>query len=468
MTDPRESCPEGWDPAELLAYLEGDLEPIEERKLEEHLKTCTVCSSELGSLRKLDRLLRRHPESFHPEKEELFRLAIAGDDRPERLEAHVVSCPTCQEELEILREMIELRESSSVEATPLPPALAHEFRRIHQSGVKEERSDKLSQQLLGLWHRLFAIPSSLPLLTLGTAAAVVIIAVLAVPLWKTYQEQPIPESVAVPAPPASRPATPPGIAGQAAPQEEGAPLGMSQDSSKYKKSEEEEPRAFEAGNKQTYGKREAGESHVPRSVEGLLKEKARTGVSPLLGKAESPVGAPAPARQRADAPSEVHPGSVSSSPSESSQARDKTSAVVKGDRRRHEKKASPAKPAQLAVPETAKTSVEVRIVNAQGHDMEGITFVPPSNMHFAFHREIEAREKERAPAELGAAALDDHRPRGRIIIKVTEEGGDYDLEGQFFLASSTAPDKIVKIERVTKENLTRSIQDLVSSLVVGR
>jgi len=64
MTHSPNVCPEGWEAAQLLAFIERNLEPDVERDLARHLQECRVCALELESLRRLDSLLRRTPRPF--------------------------------------------------------------------------------------------------------------------------------------------------------------------------------------------------------------------------------------------------------------------------------------------------------------------------------------------------------------------------------------------------------------------
>ena len=106
MTHSKEGCPDGWDPAELLAYLEEDVGPSTRAAVEEHLKGCAICSDELDSLRKWDALLREHPESFHPDPEDLYRLVSHDEDPGGHTKNHVESCRDCTEAVQLLREML--------------------------------------------------------------------------------------------------------------------------------------------------------------------------------------------------------------------------------------------------------------------------------------------------------------------------------------------------------------------------
>lgn len=467
MTDSRESCPDGWDPAELLAYLEGDMNPADARKLDEHLRTCVVCSAELGSLRKLDQLLKNYPESFHPAKKELYRLASTGEDATGQIEAHIQSCPDCKEELDLLLEMIALRKSGEVAPIELPPALVHEFGRSHGSQVLVEGpGGRLSSWL----RRLLEIPTSVPILTLGTAAAVLVITVFAVPLWKTYIEKApnlgvIPETVA----PAQKPAELSSGIQEAAPRAGGAPPHGVEDLRKYSvprtKEEEQTPGA---GRRPIEESRELAKSNQSPMLKGRMSEDAPAAVSQPPQETALPAAAPVQAPKR-EPESRAYPSApVLGKQLRSRGDRDKVSRTSEADEKKQpEKEIRTAEPVNGLADATARIPVEVRIIDSQGRDLDGITFVPPADNLHVFIRGTLERKKEKAPAKPRPAASKDRKTGERIVIKVTGEGGTRDLEGQLFSGDSVTPEKTVKVESVDKDDLTRSIQDLVSSLTAA-
>lgn len=467
MTDSRASCPDGWDPAELLAYLEGDMNPADARKLDEHLTTCVVCSAELGSLRKLDQLLKSYPESFHPAKEELYRLASTREDATSQTEAHIQSCPDCREELELLREMIALRESDVVAPIQLPPPLVHEFERSHGSQVLVEGP----VGLLSSWlHRLLEIPRSLPILTLGTAAAVLVITVFAVPLWKTHIEKTpnlrvTPETVA----PAQKPAKLSSGIQEAAPRVGGVPPGVAEAPRQYSvprtKEEEQAPGTGRIPIEET---RERAKSNQAPMLKGRMSEDAPAAAGQPPQETAFPAAAPVQAPKR-ESESRVYPSApVLGKQLRSREDRDKVSRTSEADEKKQpEKEVRTAEPVNGLLDAATRIPVEVRIIDSQGRDLEGITFVPPADKRHAFIRRDLEGKKEKAPAKARPTASKDRKTGERIVIKVTGEGETRNLEGQLFSGDSVTPEKTIKVERVDKDDLMRSIQDLVSSLIVG-
>lgn len=104
---------------ELLPWLlNGTLETDERRQLLEHLGTCPECRAELARTREAGALYLSDPERFefpatssaatpnHPSAADLVAyaegLAPSGLDR-RTLEDHLASCPTCSEELSLVR-----------------------------------------------------------------------------------------------------------------------------------------------------------------------------------------------------------------------------------------------------------------------------------------------------------------------------------------------------------------------------
>jgi anti-sigma factor RsiW len=464
MTGSRESCPDGWDPAELLAYLEGDLNPADARKLDEHLRTCVECSAELESLRRLDLLLKRHPESFHLEKEELYRLASRGEDAPSQIEPHIQSCPECKEELELLREMITLRESGDVSPIELPLALVREFELIHGAGEREESP---TGGLRAWWRKLVDIPTSVPILTLGTAAAALVIAVFAVPLWKTYIEKApnlrvTPETVA----PAQKPAELSSGIQEAQPRVEGAPPGVAQELRKINAPRRQlAAQAPKVGGKPVEETRERVKSGKPETFEGRLSGDSPASVGPPPRETAFPAAPPVQEPKLELESRAAHPGPAHGNHLAPPRYDDEVARTREADgQQKSEKKLRETRPAQGLADATARIPVEVRIIDAQGRDLEGITFVPPADKRHAYIRGTLERKKEKAPAKTSPADL---KPNERIVIRVTGEGGTHDLEGQLFSGDSVVPEKTVKVERVGKDDLTRSIQDLVSCLIPG-
>ena len=192
MTHSKEGCPDGWDPAELLAYLEEDVGPSTRAAVEEHLKRCSICSDELDSLRKWDALLREHPESFHPDPEDLYRLVSHGEDPGGHTKNHVESCRDCTEAVQLLREMLSAQGDAPEPSQVIPGSLVSKLEELYRIPGRASHREPLSS----FFHRLLGIRFRLPVLALGTAAAAVIIVVLVMPRPAIFREPPRPGAVA--------------------------------------------------------------------------------------------------------------------------------------------------------------------------------------------------------------------------------------------------------------------------------
>lgn len=111
--------------------------------------------------------------------------------------------------------------------------------------------------------------------------------------------------------------------------------------------------------------------------------------------------------------------------------------------------------------------VEVRIVDAQGRDLEHAPFVPPADESYVFFR----RTLESSPREMAARAdakeLEDRKRARLIIITVGEEENHYHLKGQVFSGDSQISERTVSVEGVQRADLEKRIQALVSSLVAA-
>jgi anti-sigma factor RsiW len=178
-----EKCLEARDPSALLAYLQGDLPPEELRELEDHLRVCPFCSVELAALRSVDLLLRTHPESFHPDADELYAFVAGTEDPASRIAKHLETCSACADDARILRE--EVFETPGLARTlrELPPSLRARLEQMH--GIRERQT--LRRDFAARIADILRHPLRFPVFALGTAAAVVILAVMVIPTWETLK-----------------------------------------------------------------------------------------------------------------------------------------------------------------------------------------------------------------------------------------------------------------------------------------
>jgi anti-sigma factor RsiW len=180
--DTKHTCPQGWDLTQLLAYVDGDLEDAARVQVEQHVKGCPFCADELESLRRMNELLFEHPEAFHPDVEELYRFVSHGADPSGRIAAHLESCDACSHDLELLREMISQPAAGEQQLSRMPQTL---LERLGQSAVPQTQG--VFSRLLSSMEELFRLPFRMPVLALGSAAAVLIVVVVCLPLWHSYR-----------------------------------------------------------------------------------------------------------------------------------------------------------------------------------------------------------------------------------------------------------------------------------------
>jgi len=87
----------------MVSYLEERLSPADRDRVERHLASCHACLSELEDLRNIVAALRENRTAFCPHPRELYELARVDRDPGTLLEAHLIECPACSEELAAYR-----------------------------------------------------------------------------------------------------------------------------------------------------------------------------------------------------------------------------------------------------------------------------------------------------------------------------------------------------------------------------
>ena len=453
MTHSKEGCPDGWDPAELLAYLEEDVGASTRAAVEEHLKGCAICSDELDSLRKWDALLREHPESFHPDPEDLYRLVSRGEDPAGHTKNHVESCRDCTEAVHLLREMLSAQAEAPEPSQVIPGSLVSKLEELYRIPGRASHREPLSS----FFHRLLGIRFRLPVLALGTAAAAVIIVVLVMPRPAIFREPPLPGAVA----PAEAPRRSIGP--------EQAPSATDQ---------------FRLSDEQTREKRSPDQT-------GMIKESPAQSSLPPRSLPLLQGGVSERETHRAEG------GLLESAPGKSSKLRS-FAAPAKPDGQLEKKIAAPpatddiksktkpdlgaggvAKPG----PRVAKLHrgtgipVSVQIVDSAGHLVPGLRFVPPKTVdsRFSFsgptsrEKNVAGKIQMKSEDRSGPAAVAESEAAGYlVVVTVKESQGVYDLEARLFRGPSTqkeAPTSTINAQNVSKEDLQSRIGDLVFSLL---
>ncbi len=131
----------------------------------------------------MDSLLRMHPESFHPDEEDLYRFVSRGMDRDGKIAAHLGSCGTCRDDAELLREMIAHRTAPVDQLPAMPRSLRRELERSEPASAPGRYT-----RLLSAAGELLRLPFRMPVLALGSAATILILAVVGLPMWRSFQE----------------------------------------------------------------------------------------------------------------------------------------------------------------------------------------------------------------------------------------------------------------------------------------
>ncbi len=423
MTHSKEGCPEGWDPAELLAYLEEDVGPSTRAAVEEHLKGCAICSDELDSLRKWDALLREHPESFHPDPEDLYRLVSLGEDPGGHTKNHVESCRDCTEAVHLLREMLSAQAEAPGPSQVIPGSLVSKLEELYRIPGRASHREPLSS----FFHRLLGIRFRLPVLALGTAAAAVIIVVLVMPRPTMFREHPRPNAVA----PAEAPRR--SIGPEQAPSatdefrlsDEQTRETRSTDQTRMKKESPAQPSSLPPRSLPlVQGGVSEPETH---RAEGGLLESAPGKTSKLRSFA-------APAEPNGQLEKKIAP------PPATDDIKSKTKLDLGAE--------GVAKPG----PRIAKLRhgtgipVSVQIVDSAGHLVPGLRFVPPKTVgsRFSFsgptsrEENVAGRIRMKSEDRSAPATVAENEAEGYlVVVTVKESQGVYDLEARLFRGPST-------------------------------
>ena len=190
MRDEEKKCPKKWNQAQLLAYIEGDMDNSARGELETHLKNCEICASELESLQKMDILLKHNSDVFHPDEQQLYQYVTGDEDPGGEIALHLEGCENCREDVALLREIISARSDASTEIPAIPQSLLRKIGQLHPVVAPQ---GKLKSLYLTA-SEFISAPLRLPSLALGTAAAVIVLVIISVPLWQSYHMVPRPDS----------------------------------------------------------------------------------------------------------------------------------------------------------------------------------------------------------------------------------------------------------------------------------
>ncbi|MGO9571100.1 MAG: hypothetical protein ACLP5H_26545 [Desulfomonilaceae bacterium] len=452
MTHSKEGCPDGWDPAELLAYLEEEVGPLTRTALDEHLRACSICSDELDALRKWDALVREHPESFHPDAEDLYRLVSRGEDPAGDTKNHVDSCRDCTEAVQLLSEMLSAENAAQEPPPRMPGSLVSRLEELYGVPGRVPHREHLSS----FFNRLLGIRLRLPVLALGTAAAVVIMAVLVLPRPKMFNDHLWPSAVA--------PVEAPGSSAGSVPR----PSARDQSRVSEKQTRETQAPDQEMGNGSP-----AQPSPLPRSLP--LLQGGTTGPDTRRDEEnlqESAPGGAAKSRSiRAPAVPKYQLEKKVTAPQAIVDGNAKPKLGLRAGKVSESRFGSPMLPHGIGIP------VRVQIVDSAGHPISALEFVPPktADNRFSFsgqssgEKALGGKVPIKFKEEAGPAAPSESEAEGyKVVVSVRESQGVYDIDAKLFRdpwVQEEAPIAKINAQKVSKENLQSKIGELVFSLL---
>ncbi len=503
MTEPREKCPGGLDPELLLAYLEGGLERSVRREVEEHLKGCSFCSKELELMGRMGSLLSSHPEVFHPDEEELYRLVAVGEDRDGLIAGHLETCADCREEAEMLRENLSQEKEAFRSEATLPAYLAAELDRFYPTESSHRRTwaglpAALGQWLTDLFRR--------PILAMGTAAALLLVAVLVIPMWRTFKSVPHPaqqsetlgslqhmEGRVVPAEGKRKRKVEIPYMGSVAPspEAEGAKKTAPHQAATPVRSFVAPPAPLPSSSVPSAKGRVGDEStdRLQERVGGASRDALSAAPEPKTHMTERARKSPAREenlekdQQGRTKPGKAVPSSALPSAPGDKEAAEPVEGKVEAAARplpnvnvpRQDRVLSASVPDGQEAPSKPRVRVTVSIVDPQGRAIPGVRFMPPREMESRYtflSEESRGKLPEEKPSTTTAGTSAFIRP-GRsdadggllIRVRVTESGSLYDLKADLMTAGSDRVTKRIEALGVVREDLDGKISSLVSSLL---
>ncbi len=484
MTDPEFTCPEGREASELLAYVEGELDASSRGNLEEHLRFCRPCSGQVALLRRTILLLKDYSESLHPSEAELYRFVSSGKDADGRIASHVAWCEDCREDLQMVEEMLSLRKESPGHRQLMPQALIrrleYEVHPLRKGGPNPLKS------LSTFFRRFLSQPFRLPALALGTAAAVLIAAVVSVPMWRAYKES-------------------------------GPPLWFAPPHKEVHTGKVEEPRApqekstadefrpdlesLEDGNRD-FGAPRKRKSHRPSSLpapvtKGTLDKEEPAPRSPAAAAPnyyERPSGVgdrvPTEGLQEAKQSKEslrrretvkfrraVRPKRLSKpEPGPEATLKGLVKTKVSPAVSQQGERESPSDTSAVSMGESHRKPVRIRIVDRDGRAISWLRFEPPKDLGYVLRfddaeepvHEVSSRPENAPgtvePQSLGGRAADE----SLVLVSVDTSRNLYDVTAELFEAGSNRPIKTIEAFGVSRRDLEKRLKSIVSSLLGKR
>jgi hypothetical protein len=484
MTDSAHKCPEGWDATRLLAYVEGELEDGACRQLEQHVKVCPVCAGELESLRRMDSLLKEHPESFHPDEEDLYRFVSQGKDLDGKIAVHLRSCEPCRNDADLLSEMITHRAAPGDRLPAMPRSLVRELARSEPAS-----SPGMVTRLLSAATELLRLPFRMPVLALGSAATILILAVVGLPMWRSLQEHRRAE-----APPVQDARVPAHIVPRAAPEKETAAGGalradhwpaasgvISPNTASEMPAEphrqktevfSSDHRAEEKAAKRELSKRKQELAPSPQSAANVA---IPTPDAPPAESKAAPLSAP----QKAPVPAALEPGHGGVEPQNApALGRGKPSLGMSAARSRMHGLHRAAKKDALGfhdesgVGASTPVPITVHVADGQGNPIPWAKVILPSDLERRFHLVISQGTEhdaalDRTSSVKGARtdAQATQQQALHIEIRIHQSADAYDVDSKLYDASSHREIASVVVVRVSRADVPGAIESTVRRLL---
>jgi len=450
VTRDEHQCPTGWDPAQLLAYLEGDLDEADVGDVEDHLKECPVCRREVETLRAMVSVLTENVEAFHPDDQELYSFVALAEDPGGDVADHLESCARCRESAELIEEMISIGSTAVGDKPRMPVSLKERLGQPAGVPVSKSSGASLSARLM----EFFGEPYRPPTLALGTIAALLVVAVLAVPLWRMYHEIPHPgrvsvsdEASGVPESRVRKPAETESGVMERRPQlmdslaeekdEEAAKEAPRRERKKFDRPRAP-VRAGEADRAVSQSQRDLTKYPAPGVATPRAKMSKRAGIKAKIAEPRSLSFQSAP-KKRTYLPSTEAAGKFV------------------------------GKPGRGAV---SPVPVNVRIVDEHGKEIPGIKLTGKrlkDQTRFLFRRDLEEPAAAPPRDSIGRAAVPDRERRidrgYDVVVTVHPSGDAYDLVTSLYESGGDRELKVISENNVAQDQLAERIESLVLSLL---
>ncbi|MEW6531459.1 MAG: zf-HC2 domain-containing protein [Thermodesulfobacteriota bacterium] len=453
----RPPCEVGPDDTRLLAYLEGALSDEEAHEIKVHLQVCPVCTKELELLQRMISLMESHSTAFHVDEATLYRFVAHREDPQGAVAQHLSACDDCRADVEALREMLKIDVGTAPVVGPIPESLRARLEAFQTEGkIHEEPAPWLSR--LGDWMRELFGP--MPTLAFGTAAALVILAVLLVPLWPKIQEL-TQETTGL----------------REAQIEEKAPLADKKREESAPSEPAEQPQEYRYGVPPPVPEIElrAEKPGAPLPSPAQQPAAPRSGRGPYLGR-QGPVSAgesaPTPEELEASRPARTQTGVP---PVAKKMKRAETSR--KGDIE-PEKEVAPAETQHFRSKQLELFSFRLRVVDAQGRDIPWLTAKISGLARDELRDRAPIPDREIAEPQArrerdGAPAAEEWKepplmPAHEIVIRVEQVGEEYRIAGSLQDGRTGAVLKKLEHSNIPLNSLPDAVDSMVAALALYR